>query len=186
MSETRPTELLAWIDVETTGLNPPEDRLLQVAAIITDLDGNQISKPLDMVVRNPRRYSMYLANEFVRDMHTRTGLWDRIEDGAPSTVVDSTLLTLLKTHAPEPRTIRVAGNSVRLDLNFMQYFLPDSYAHVHYRSVDVSAISYALGAWGVVTGEFQKRKTHNAIDDIHESIAQYRWLMKAAKEATNV
>ncbi len=170
------SELLAWVDVETTGLDPTEGLLLQVACILTDLEGNIISEPYEAVIHQDRDEAMNLSNDYVKEMHATTGLWDKLATGEAPTVVDHAILEGLMLFAPEPRSIRLAGNSVRLDLNFLERNLPKTYAHLHYRSVDVTALAYALQAWGVVDGKFEKRKTHDALEDIRESIAEYRWL----------
>lgn len=175
------TEILLWVDVETTGLDCHQDYLLQVAAIPTDLDGNMLGGEYESVLYYPESLVDVIKTmhtvEYVREMHNKTGLWDRLPQGKKHKVVDQELLDFIKQYAPEPRQARLAGNSVRLDLNFLEVDLPYSYAHLHYRSVDVSALAYVMAdCWKIAPGYFEKKKTHNALDDIKESIAEYRWL----------
>lgn len=176
-----PQEILLWVDVETTGLNPIDSELLQVAAIVTDLQGNVISPEFNKVIHfnefDARRLRAN-AVSFVQEMHDKTNLWERLtSQGVQLGLVDNELEAFIKTFELDGVKPRLAGNSVRLDLNFLEAFLPKSYARVHYRSVDVSALDYALKAWGVVEGEYVKEATHDALDDIRESIAQYKWVM---------
>ena len=174
------SDLLLWVDVETTGLNPNENSLLQVAAIITDLSGRVVSEPYERVVKQWKPIAIAQANDYVKDMHTKTGLWDRLESGTIASVIDQEMLEGIKLFAPEPRSIRLAGNSVRLDLNFLESALPNTYAHLHYRSIDVSALAYALYSWGIIDAYYSKKGTHEAMSDIQESIAEYQYLMTAA------
>lgn len=173
-------DVLLWVDVETTGLNARTDRLLQVAAVVTDVRGGRLSDDFEHVVRHTpaqARAAHGLAGDYVRNMHAKTGLWDRLTGGTPLAQVDAALLEFLSAHAPQPRQARLAGNSVRLDLNFAEVNLPVSYAHLHYRSVDVSALAYAAVSWGLTGGYYEKAGTHEALSDIHESIVEYRWVM---------
>lgn len=172
------TSPLLWLDLETTGLDATKDKLLQVAALVTDAKGNLLTeRSFERVVRydNPKEIRD-MAVEFVQDMHDSTGLWAELPQGDSLESIDTELLAFMKEFAPEVKQIRLAGNSVRLDLNFMEAYLPESYGHIHYRSVDVSALHFALSAWELADEFFPKAKTHSAIDDIKESLAEYRWL----------
>lgn len=168
---------IAWTDVETTGLEPSEGhKLLQIAVIITDREFNELA-----VLEEKFRYSeeevqelKKLSNDFVLDMHQSTGLWDALPDGVPLDGYDETLLRWLQSVQPEPRRLYFGGNSIFLDRDFMRAFLPKSYSHFHYRSLDMTSVetfhNFTEGRpW------FEKRKTHNALDDIRESIESAKY-----------
>lgn len=178
-------EYLLWVDVETTGLGAHAEYLLEVAAVITNLDATVEYGEFHRVIKYPREVVNAIrsvTDDFVVNMHDQTGLWDRLPDGQNIVEVDRDFLEFIKTTVPEPRKARLAGNSVRLDLNFLEEKLPHTYAHLHYRSVDVSALAYVMAdCWGVVPGYFEKKKTHAALEDIRESIAEYKWLHTRAK-----
>lgn len=177
--------LILWVDVETDGLSATKNSLLQVAGIITDIDGNIISDEFYETVYYSAEDSRSMranAIPFVQSMHDETGLWDQLPEGIPLQILDSELLEFVKQYIPKAKAGRLAGNSVRLDLNFSEEYLPETYAHLHYRSIDVSALMFALKEWGVVDTWFEKKKTHNALDDIRESIQEYVWLRKSAVE----
>lgn len=174
---TTPADRLLWVDVETTGLTPDTAALLQVAAIITDTEGKQLVDPFMAVVQHFNSAELRAsAVPFVQEMHDATGLWDRLEGGMPMAEVDLRLQTYLSAHAPNKRQARLAGNSVRLDLNFLEAFLPNTYGQLHYRSVDVSALAYTLAEWGEVPGYYEKKKTHDALDDIRKSLEEFLFL----------
>lgn len=179
------TEYILWLDCETTGLSAQHDHLLEVAAVLTNKDATKEYGTYENVIYYPEVEVQEIKKrtvDFVLGMHTKTGLWDRLPDGEYLDVVDEELLSFVKSVSPEPRKTRLAGNSVRLDLNFAEKYLPMTYSHLHYRSIDVSALAYTLDtSWGVVDGVYHKEKKHTAIDDIRESIAEFHWLRDSVK-----
>ena len=137
---------LLWLDVEATGLDAASEHLLQVAAVLTDPTATIEYGTFERIIWYPRERveTMRAATaEVVRSMHDMTGLWSKLPSGTPHRVADEELVTWLRDIAPERRSTRLAGNSVRLDLNFLEHHLPGTYGHLHYRSVDVSALAYA-------------------------------------------
>lgn len=170
-------DILLWVDVETTGLTPATSELLQVAAIVTDLQGTPLADPFMEVVQHHNSDELRAKSvPLVQDMHDATGLWDRLATGLPMAAVDATLYGYVSNHAAGMKKARLAGNSVRLDLNFLEAFLPVTYNYLHYRSVDVSALAYTLVEWGFVPSYYEKKKTHDALDDIQESLAEFLFL----------
>lgn len=181
------TEYILWLDCETTGLDARFDHLLEVAAVLTNLDATEEYGVYQNTIFHSELESELIrrgAVDIVRDMHDKTGLWNRLPEGENVAVVDRELREFIAGVSPEPRKTRLAGNSVRLDLNFLEANLPETYNHLHYRSIDVSALAYTLDAcWGVVDGYFEKEEKHTAIDDIRESIAEFRWLKSQVRRA---
>lgn len=173
-------ENILWMDVETTGIDVESERLLQVAALIGDAQGNIISREhFEAVVQhNDSEALRSNADPYVQQMHDATGLWNRLPLGTPLDQVDMALLEYMKEYCPEPRSLRMGGNSLRLDLNFMEKYLRNSYRHISFRSVDVTALRYAAENWGVTQGKktFRKKGAHDALEDIMETIEEYRWI----------
>jgi oligoribonuclease len=168
-------DVLAWIDVETTGLDPHFNELLEIACILTDVQLRPLAEPFHRVLQYDERQTAlikeYGTSDFVLDMHEKTGLWDKLKGGTPRPLVDEQLLDYIKSVAPEKRQARVVGNSVRLDLNFLEQYLPKSYEHLHYRSVDVTGFEFLLASWGLASTE-KAEPEHTAIGDITASIVQ--------------
>lgn len=173
-------ENILWMDVETTGLDAEKEQLLQVAALIGDAQGNILSREhFEAVIHHGDAHELKArAIPYVQEMHSATGLWERLATGTPLEQVDAALLDYMKEYSPEPGSLRMGGNSLRLDLNFTEKFLPLSYGHISFRSVDVTALRYAAENWGVTKGKtpFTKEGSHDALDDIMETIGEYRWI----------
>ena len=181
--KTAVQDVIAWVDVETTGLNPWEgESLLEVACLVTDTELNLLDEG------GFEASVLYSADEvegmkeravpFVREMHEKNGLWDQIAFGGESLTLrelDASLLEYVRGFAPEARTARLGGNSVRLDLNFLEKYLPETYAHLHYRFIDVTSVSTLVNWWGDVP-KFKKRGAHTAMSDIRESIDELRYM----------
>lgn len=176
MSTDQSPEFLVSADVETTGLSPSEGHvLLEIAVFIANS-----TAPFDLldeegfhaVIRHDRDEVYALANDYVREMHTKTGLWDKVSDGTPLEEVDEQLLAYLQSHIGK-REGRVFGNSVRLDMNFIDAYLPKTAAWLHYRFLDATGLAwFAHKNFG--TPYFEKRKVHSAVEDIQESLSELR------------
>ncbi|KAB1661590.1 oligoribonuclease [Pseudoclavibacter sp. CFCC 13796] len=173
---------LAWIDTETTGLCPFTcgSRLLEIACRITDSRGNLVDDGgYRAVVRYTPTEALELraaADDVVKAMHSRTGLWGRLPFGTPREQVESQLLDYIKRFAPKRRQARLAGNSVALDRKFLEAELPAVEQWLHYRVVDCSSTRFVLEALGHHGTPLEGvDPEHTAWDDIMGSIAEYRW-----------
>lgn len=177
-----PDTYLLWTDVETTGTDATTCHLLEVAAMITDYDLNLVTEEsYSAVVRYSPETVTTIRDEtvpFVVDMHDKTGLWDRLTSPEAKSMghIDAELRAFLHTvTGGEKKIARMAGNSIRLDLNFVEKNLPDTYADLHYRMFDVSTLAVAAAKWRGA-GTFRKELAHTAVGDIRESLAEARYL----------
>ena len=168
--------MLAWMDLEMTGLDHTADVIVEIATIVTDDDLNVVAEGPDIVVHQDDEV-LARMDPFVVDMHTRSGLLDQIR-ASTSTLEEAGQLTLafIKEHVPEPRTVPLCGNSIGTDRRFLAAYLPDIEEYLHYRSVDVSSIKELVRRWypDVLAQRGWKAGTHRALDDIRESLAELR------------
>ncbi|HEY5859622.1 MAG TPA: oligoribonuclease [Actinomycetota bacterium] len=169
--------MLAWMDLEMTGLDPGRHTIVEIATIITDDELNLVAEGPDLVV-HATEAELAEMDTVVVNMHTRSGLLPAIT-ASTMTLADAGAATLefLREHIPEPRTVPLCGNSIGTDRRFLAAYLPEIEEYLHYRSVDVSTIKELARRWNptIVKGAPDKDTTHRALDDIRESIEELRY-----------
>ena len=173
--------MLAWMDLEMTGLDPANDTIVEIATLVTDDNLQVVAEGPDLVVAaTPAQLAE--MSDFVRDMHTRSGLLAAIEASTIS-LADAGAATLefLRQHLPPPEKVPLAGNSIGTDRRFLAAHLPEVENYFHYRSVDVSTIKELVRRWypEALAGAPAKRTTHRAMDDIRESVAELAYYRQA-------
>lgn len=169
--------MLAWMDLEMTGLDPGRHVICEIATLITDDDLQVIAEGPDLVIQATAQQMTHM-DDFVRKMHTKSGLIKAIEASTISLEdAGAQTLAFLKEHIPEVRTVPLCGNSIGTDRRFLAAQLPDVENWLHYRSVDVSTIKELARRWypDTLKGAPEKSSGHRALDDIQESIAELRY-----------
>jgi oligoribonuclease len=166
--------VLAWMDLEMTGLDPGQHVVVEIATVLTDDELRTIAEGPDIVV-HAMAEELGRMDEVVRTMHARSGLLTAIESSQAS-LADAGRQTLqfLRVHISEPRTVPLCGNSIGTDRRFLAAQLPEVEHFLHYRSIDVSSLKELCRRWypDVLAAAPAKRETHRALDDIRESIAE--------------
>lgn len=169
--------MLAWMDLEMTGLDPSRHVIVEIATLITDDELEVVAEGPDLVVHATEE-ELRQMDEVVVKMHSESGLLDRIRDST-LTLADAGAQTLdfIRTHVPEPRSVPLCGNSIGTDRRFLSIYLPEIEEYLHYRSVDVSTLKELGRRWApaVVKGAPSKAGSHRALDDIRESVAELRY-----------
>lgn len=167
---------LVWIDCEMTGLNLEKDTLVEVAVVITNSELEIIDEGIDVVIK-PTDQSLENMSEFVRQMHTDSGLIDELENGVSLEAAQEIVLEYIKQFVPNAREAPLAGNSIGTDRMFIQKYMPAVDSHLHYRNVDVSSIKELARRWypRVYFQLPKKAGGHRALADILESITELRY-----------
>lgn len=164
-------------DVETTGLTPWKgDLLLQINVRVVEpfTPYIEVAEPVEWVVKHDPAFAFNQANEYVQQMHENTGLWAQLAHGTPLEQVDEELRAYLEEHVAQHKGM-IFGNSVRLDANFIDYYLPRTSEWLHYRLVDVSTLAiYARHEFDVP--KFVKNGSHRPDEDIRESLAEAQFI----------
>ena len=170
---------LVWIDCEMTGLDVEKDCLVEVAVVITNSELEILDAGLDVVIK-PRPDSLAGMNDFVRDMHTTSGLITEFDDGLELEAAEQVILDYVKRFVAEPRTAPLAGNSIGTDRMFLNRYMPELDQHLHYRNIDVSSIKELSRRWypRVYFQLPKKDGGHRALADIRESIDELRYYRK--------
>ena len=179
MASTK-NDRIVWIDCEMTGLDLDADALVEVAAVVTDSELNVLGDGIDIIVRPPDE-ALEQMNDFVRDMHTGSGLIDELAAGTTLADAEAQVLDYLRTFVPEPGKAPLGGNSVATDKMFLERDMKDLAAHLHYRIIDVSSIKELARRWypRVYFASPTKNGGHRALADILESIDELRYYRSA-------
>ncbi|HEY3844911.1 MAG TPA: oligoribonuclease [Acidimicrobiales bacterium] len=173
--------MLAWIDLEMTGLEPSRHTIVEIACLITDDELEIVAEGPDMVVHaSPEQLGE--MDEYVTAMHTRSGLIEAVI-ASPLTLAEAGAMTLdfLKLHIAEPRTVPLAGNSIGTDRRFLAAQLPEIEDFLHYRSVDVSTVKELTRRWypEIYKAAPTKKGGHRALMDIRESVVELAYYRTA-------
>ena len=171
---------IVWIDCEMTGLDQGADALVEVAAVVTDSELNVLGDGVDIVI-SPPEAALEQMNDFVRDMHTTSGLLDDLPAGATLAEAEATVLEYIRSWVTDAGKAPLAGNSIGTDKVFLERDMPTLMGHLHYRVVDVSSIKELARRWypRVYYASPEKNGGHRALADILESIDELRYYRAA-------
>ena len=171
---------LVWIDCEMTGLDLMADALVEVAGLVTDYDLQVLGEGIDVVVKPPAE-ALAQMDDYVRTMHTSSGLLDQLEDGVTLQEAEEQVLAYLREQCPEGSRPPLAGNSVGTDRAFLARDMPLLDRFLHYRIVDVSSIKELARRWypRAYFNAPAKHGSHRALADIQESIEELRYYRAA-------
>ncbi|KAB1911086.1 oligoribonuclease [Micromonospora sp. AMSO31t] len=170
-------DLLVWIDCEMTGLDLGRDRLIEVAALVTDPDLNVLGEGVDVVIHADEA-ALEAMPEIVRTMHAKSGLTEEVRRSTVTLAeAEDMVLDYVASHVKDPRTAPLCGNSIATDRGFIARDMPRLDAHLHYRMIDVSSIKELCRRWypRVYFGQPQKGLAHRALADIRESIRELEY-----------
>jgi oligoribonuclease len=169
---------MVWVDCEMTGLDLVHDALIELAVLVTDDDLNVLGDGVDVVIRPPDA-ALEQMDDFVRTMHTTSGLLDELAEGITLAEAEQLALDYIQQYVTEPRKAPMAGNSIATDRNFIARDMATLDSFLHYRMIDVSSVKELSRRW-FPRAYFQapaKHGGHRALADINESInelAYYR------------
>lgn len=159
-----------------TGLDVTRDALIEVAVVITDADLNIVDPGIDLLITPPAE-ALEGMNDFVRQMHTSSGLLDELPSGTTMEDAQQQVLDYIRRFVPTPKKALLAGNSVGTDKMFLEANMPLVIDHLHYRLVDVSSIKELAKRWYRKAFEEApvKHGGHRALADILESIQELEY-----------
>ena len=159
-----------------TGLDVTRDALIEVAVVITDADLNIVDPGIDVLITPPAE-ALEGMNDFVRQMHTSSGLLDELPSGTTMEDAQQQVLDYIRRFVPTAKKALLAGNSVGTDKMFLEANMPLVIDHLHYRLVDVSSIKELAKRWYRKAFEEApvKHGGHRALADILESIQELEY-----------
>jgi oligoribonuclease len=171
---------MVWIDCEMTGLDIQADALVELAVLVTDAELNILGEGVDVVIRPPDE-ALAQMGDFVREMHTTSGLLDQLASGITLSEAETQAMDYIKQYVPDARKAPMAGNSIATDRTFIARDLHELDEHVHYRMVDVSSIKELARRWypRAYFAAPEKHGGHRALADIQDSIRELQYYRKA-------
>lgn len=119
-------------------------------------------------------------NDFVREMHTKSGLIEEFETGLSLRDAEQVVLEYVQRFVPDAKSAPLAGNTIGTDRMFINRYMPALDAHLHYRNIDVSSIKELSRRWypRVYFNMPKKDGGHRALADIKESIKELQYYRK--------
>jgi len=164
-----------------TGLDLNVDELVEVAVVVTDYDLTPVDPGFTIVIK-PDQSALDTMNDFVRNMHTESGLITEIPNGVSLADAEYAVLEYILQHVPAEQSAPLAGNTIGTDRAFLNKYMPRVDAHLHYRSIDVSSIKELSRRWfpRVYFNAPTKNGGHRALADILESIRELQYYRLAA------
>jgi oligoribonuclease len=165
---------LVWIDMEMTGLSPDNDRVIEVAVVITDSELETVAESPSLVVHQPDSV-LDGMDAWNKSTHAKSGLIERVKASTlTEAVVEAQMLEFLNEYVPANNS-PMCGNSICQDRRFLARWMPQLEAWFHYRNLDVSTLKELAKRWKpeVALG-IKKHGKHEALADIYESISEMR------------
>ena len=173
-------DYIVWVDCEMTGLEVTIDEICEIGVVVTDGELNVLDPGLQIVIK-PSAKAFKNMGDFVRQMHTDSGLIEEIPKGISIAKAEKQVLEYIKQWIPEERTAPLAGNSIGTDRMFLNRQMPNLDKFLHYRNIDVSSLKELSRRWfpRVYFQLPKKTGNHRALADILESIQELRYYRKA-------
>lgn len=168
---------LLWIDLEMTGLDPVNDRILEVAAIATDWDFKEIARLEAVKKVGPSLMKKRMVGEFWEKYSgVRQALIAQNDTGKNGRTVENELIAFIDEHFEPDERVILAGNSIHQDRKFIENEWPRLNDRLHYRMLDVSAWKVVFE--GKYRKKFAKPEAHRALEDIQGSIQELKYYIK--------
>lgn len=166
---------LVWIDLEMTGLSPEDDRIIEIATLVTDHKLNVLAQGPELAVTQDDAL-LAAMDEWNTKQHTASGLLERVRNnGVSESEAEQQTLAFLRQYVPAGAS-PMCGNSICQDRRFLYNYMPQLETFFHYRHIDVSTLKELARRWApnIVDG-VEKQSSHRAMDDIRESVAELRY-----------
>lgn len=166
---------LVWLDMEMTGLEPENERIIEVAVVITEPDLTVVAEGPVLVIHQPDSVLDAMDN-WNKGTHGKSGLIDKVKASTTTEAqAEDELIAFMRQYVP-PGKSPLCGNTVSQDRRFMFKYMPKLEQFFHYRTIDVSTIKELARRWNpALLKGFEKHSKHEALADIMESIEELKY-----------
>lgn len=161
---------LVWLDCEMTGLNPEQERIIEIAVIVTDAHlTRRIEGPVLVIHQSDDLLDK--MDKWNKGTHGKSGLIEKVKAATTTEEEAEKLLLQFLAHYVPKNGSPMCGNSIGQDRRFLAKYMPKLEAFFHYRNLDVSTLKELSKRWApAVYKSFKKQQRHTALADVHESI----------------
>ncbi len=167
-------DLLVWIDLEMTGLDPVENKIIEIATIVTDGQLNIIAEGPNIAIHQSESELEKMDDWNVKH-HTESGLVTKVRESKHDDgLAELETLEFLKKYCVE-FTAPLCGNTITQDRRFIERYMPELYEFLHYRNIDVSSFKEVANRWYPSLSNYIKSGEHTALKDIQESIEELKY-----------
>ena len=169
---------LIWIDLEMTGLDPLQERIIEIATVVTDSELNVVAEGPSIAINQSEKL-LQAMDEWNTNQHGKSGLTERVRKSSVTEAqAEAATLEFLKQWVPEGVS-PMCGNSIGQDRRFLVRYMPELADYFHYRNLDVSTLKELVKRWKPeLMNGFNKKASHLAMDDIHDSIQELAYYRK--------
>jgi len=171
------TDLLVWMDMEMSGLDPERERIIEVATILTDGNLTELAAGPELVIHQSDEV-LAAMDDWNKKHHGESGLVAKIKESTISDAeAEAQIVAFLDQHVSAKERPILAGSSIHQDRRFIVRYMPKLDRRLHYRMVDVSSVKELARRWypSALATLPPKRESHRALDDIRESIDELRF-----------
>lgn len=165
---------LFWVDLEMTGLNEEVDHIIEIASIVTDSDLNVVAEGPVFAIHQPQSV-LDLMDEWNQNTHGQSGLIDRVKNSEVDLATAEQKTHEFLSQWVIENSSPLCGNSIGTDRRFIKKYMPKIDNYLHYRNVDVSSFKEMIKRWYPEGASYPKQNTHQALDDIRESIGELKF-----------
>jgi oligoribonuclease len=166
---------LIWIDLEMTGLDPDQNRIIEIATVVTDKELTVLAEGPVLAIHQTDEV-LAAMDEWNTRQHANSGLTERVRASeVGESEAERLTLEFLRRHVDQGAS-PICGNSICQDRRFLIRHMPGLAAFFHYRNLDVSTLKILAKLWlPEVSNRFEKKSVHLALADIHDSIRELRF-----------
>lgn len=172
---TQDANNLIWIDLEMTGLDTQQDKIIEIATVVTDAQLNIIAEGPVLAIHQSDDV-LNAMDEWNTRQHGKSGLTERVKNSTISEQdAERQTIEFLQQYVPKGKS-PMSGNSICQDRRFLARCMPALEAYFHYRNLDVSTIKELVARWApALANGFAKNNNHLALDDIKDSITELKY-----------